>query len=200
MPSRTTYSGRRAARDLLRRIREVYKIIADAELSDAWPGNDVQIVGHGVTPSSRRGRPVPLSNGMYLNVELTLAVSDPYAPRLATTRASYTYQVGDDLDNPRPLFTYQYDQNAPFPYPRCHLHVFAASDNYVHERPFSRLHLPTRRITLEQIVWHLIQEHHVDPRRDDWRQVLWRHEEWFRTIQQDRSWPYDRPFEPPGIS
>ena len=162
-----------------------------------WPGKDVLIVGHGVTPSSRRGRPVRLSNGMYLNVELTLGVDDPSAPRLATTRASYTYQAGDGLDNPRPVFTYQYDRNAPFPYPRCHLHVFAAPDAYAQDRPFSRLHLPTRRITLEQIVWHLIQEHGVQPRRDDWRQVLWRHEEWFRTIQQDRTWPYDQPFDPP---
>ena len=78
---------------------------------------------------------------MYLNVELTLAVTDPTAPRLATTRASYAYQ---------------YDRNAPFPYPRCHLHVFAASDDYLHERPFSRLHLPTRRITLEQTAPELV--------------------------------------------
>ena len=157
------------------------------------------IVGHGVTPSSRRGRPVQLSNGMYLNVELTLRTRDGDPPHLVTARASYTYQAGHELDNPRPLFAYQYDRSAPFPYPRCHLHVFAAPDAYAHERPFSRLHLPTRRITLEQIVWHLIQEHDVEPRRDDWRQVLWRHEEWFRTIQLDRSWPYDRPFEPPGV-
>ena len=36
MPSRTTYSSRRAARDFLRRIREVYKLVADAELGHAW--------------------------------------------------------------------------------------------------------------------------------------------------------------------
>ncbi len=136
---------------------------------------------------------------MFLNVELTLRPRETDPLHLTTTRASFTYQAGHDPDNPRPLFAYQYDRNAPFPYPRCHLHVFAAPDDYAQERPFSRLHLPTRRITLEQIVWHLIQEHHVEPRRDDWRHVLWRHEEWFRTIQQDRSWPYDRPFEPPWI-
>jgi len=200
LPSPRTYSGRRAARDFLRRIREVYKLIADAELADAWPGNDVLIVGHGVTPSSRRGQPVQLSNGMYLNLEFTLRASDTAPPNLVTSRVSYTYQAGHDVDDPRPLFAYQYDRNAPMPYPRCHLHVFAAPAGYAHERPFSRLHLPTRRVTLEQIVWHLIQEHDVEPRRDDWRQVLWRHEAWFRTIQQGRAWPYDRPFDPPGVS
>ena len=163
-----------------------------------WLTGDVLVIGHRVSHISQHGWPVPLSNGMYLNVEVTLAVNDPTAPRLATTRASYTYQVGGGLDDPRPLFTYQYDQNAPFPYPRCHLHVFAAPDDYAQERPFSRLHLPTRRITLEQIVWHLIHEHDVEPRRDDWRQVLWQNEEWFRNIQLDRTWPYDLPFEPPA--
>lgn len=158
------------------------------------------MIGHRVSRISQHGWPVPLRNGMYLNVELTLAVRGPTAPRLATTRASYTYQAGEGLDDPRPLFTYQYDRSAPFPYPRCHLHVFAAPAGYARERPFSRLHLPTRRVTLEQIVWHLIQEHDVEPRRDDWRQVLWRHEEWFRTIQQGRAWPYGRPFERPGVS
>ena len=165
-----------------------------------WLTGNTLVIGHHVSHISQHGWPVPLGNGMYLNVELTLAVADRSAPRLATTRASYTYQVGEDLDDPRPLFTYQYDRNVPFPYPRCHLHVFATPDAYTLDRPFPRLHLPTRRITLEQVVWHLIQEHGVQPRRDDWRQVLWRHEEWFRTIQQDRTWPYDRPFEPPWDS
>ncbi len=174
--------------------------MANAELGHAWLAGDVLVIGHRVSHIAQHGWPVPLGNGMYLNVELTLAADDTTAPRLATTRASYTYQAGEGLDDPRPLFTYQYDRNAPFPYPRCHLHVFAAPNDYVQERPFSRLHLPTRRITLEQIVWHLIQEHNVEPRRDDWRQVLWRHEEWFRTIQQDRDWPYDRPFAPPWVS
>ena len=62
---------------------------------------------------------------------------------------------------------------------------------------FARLHLPTRRITLEQVVWHLIKEHGVEPRHEGGHEVLWRHEEWFRDIQSGRVWPYDRPFDSP---
>ena len=197
MLSPSSYSGRRAARDVLRRIREVYKLVAAAELGHVWPARDVLVVGHRVSHTSQHGWPVPLGNGMYLNVEMTLRVERRPVPRLETTRASYTYQAGHHLDDPRPLFAYQYDRNAPAPYPRCHLHVFAAPDHYPLERPFPRLHLPTRRITLEQIVWHLIREHGIQPRRDDWHDVLWRHETWFRDAQRDNDWPYDPPFDPP---
>ena len=135
---------------------------------------------------------------MFLNVELTLRVDDRPEPRLETTRATYTYQAGRGLDESRPVFSYQYDRNSASPYPRCHLHVHAERpEHHAGAKAFPRLHLPTRRISLEQVVWHLIQEHGVQPRRSDWHEVLWRHEEWFRDIQKDRDWPYDRPFDRP---
>ena len=71
------------------------------------------------------------------------------------------------------------------------MHVHATPRHYSGDKPFSRLHLPTRRLTLEQIVWHLIQEHRVQPRRPDWHQVLWRHETHFRDTQRHKAWPYD---------
>ncbi|MDE2990404.1 MAG: hypothetical protein OXU21_04965 [Chloroflexota bacterium] len=144
-----------------------------------------------------------LSNSMYLNVEMTLRINRESAKGpvlLETTRANYAYlQPCGDPGDLEPLFVYQYNRRTPFPYPRCHLHVHARPQHY-RGASFSRLHLPTRRITLEQVVWHLIQEHGVEPRRDDWHEVLWRHEGWFRDIQRDRDWPYDRPFDSPGAS
>ena len=197
MPSPSTYSGRRAPRDFLHRIREVYKLVAATELSDAWLGNDVLIVGHGVTPSSRRGQPVLLSNGLYLNVELTLRAYRRPVPHLETIRSTYSYQAGNRPDDRLPVFSYQFDRDTPFPYPRCHLHVYAAPMGYALDRPFPRLHLPTRRITLEQVVWHLITEHGVQPRRPDWHDILWRHETHFRDTQRTQPWPYAPPFNPP---
>ena len=198
-----THSGRRAARDFLRRIREVYKLVAAADLGDAWLDSDQLIVGHRVTRYPHVGNPALLTNGMYLNVQMTLRVHHgPNAgpPRLQTLRSAFRYQAGHDVDDPRPLFVYEYNRSAPPRYPRCHLHVFAAPDHYTLERPFPRLHLPTRRITLEQIVWHLIHEHGVQPRRPDWHHVLWRHETHFRDTQRDKDWPYDPPFSAPVSS
>ena len=200
MPTPATRSGQRAARDFLRRIREVFELVADADLGHARLGSDELIVGHQVARFPYRGRPAPLDNGAFLNVEMTLRLNrtpEAGSPRLQTLRSAYRYQAGPDLDDPKPLFVYEYDRYAPPPYPRCHLHVFAAPKDFELKRSFPRLHLPTRRITLEQIVWHLIQEHGVQPRRDDWQQVLWRHEQWFRDRQRDSDWPYGRPFDSP---
>lgn len=194
-------SSRRAARDFLRRIREVYKLVAAAELGDVWLGGDtdILIVGHRTKRSSRRGQPVLLSNGMYLNVQIALQViRNPL--RLETTDATFTYQAGADLDNPRPVFEYHYQRDSRSGYPRCHLHVHATPHHYPGEKPFARLHLPTRRLTLEQIVWHLIREHGVQPRRPDWHDILWRHETNFRDTQRTKPWPYDPPFPSPATS
>ena len=173
--------------------------MAPSELGDVWTRPDRLIVGHCMAPPSYRSRPVPLSNGMYLNVQMALRVVG-YPLRLETTDATFAYQAGSDLDDPRPVFEYHYERDSQSGYPRCHLHVFAAPAHYPLERPFPRLHLPTRRITLEQIVWHLIREHGVQPRRDDWHEVLWRHETRFRDTQRDKPWPYDPPFPAPATS
>ena len=120
-----------------------------------------------MAPPSYRGQPVRLNNGMFLNIEIALQINRA-SQRLETTAATFTYQAGADNDNPCPVFAYHYDQHSRSRYPRCHVHVHAAPQHYVGERSFSRLHLPTRRLTVEQIVWRLIQEHGVQPRQPDW--------------------------------
>ena len=70
-----------------------------------WLVGNVLVVGHRVSESSQHGWPVRLSNGMYLNVEMTSRVNrqsaEPPHVRLETTRATYSYQAGADL----PRFT-----------------------------------------------------------------------------------------------
>ena len=88
---------------------------------------------------------------MYLNVQVALQViRSPL--RLEMTDATFTYQAGGSLDDPRPVFEYHYQRDSRSGYPRCHMHVHATPRHYTAEKPFSRLHLPTRRLTLEQIV------------------------------------------------
>ena len=168
----------------------------DSELGDVWTRADQLIVGHHMAPPSYRGRPALLSNGMYLNVQIALRVARNPA-RLETLASTFTYQAGSDLDDPRPVFEYHYQRDSAHKYPRCHLHIHAEPGHYPDAKPFPRLHLPTRRITLEQIVWHLIHEHHVQPRRPDWHHVLWRHETHVRDTQRSKDWPYDLPFHSP---
>ena len=177
----------------------------DAELGDAWTGGDALTVGYRMTRYSRRAQPSPLSNGMYLNVEIALRLtreprrvgtpvptrrpsrragrSSPSGPlRIETRRATFTHQTGADNDDPSPVFTYHYERDSRSGYPSCHLHMHAEPEHYQpaagnsRRKSFSRLHLPTRRLTLEQIVRHVIQEHGVESLGADWREVLRRGE------------------------
>ena len=170
-----------------------------SELGDVWTRPNRLIVGHRMAPPSYRSQPAPLSNGMYLNVQIALHVIR-VPIRLETTTATFSYQASPDLDDPRPVFDYHYERDSGSGYPRCHLHVHATPRHYTGQKPFSRLHLPTRRLTLEQIIWHLIHEHGVQPRRPDWHHVLWRHETHFRDTQRHTPWPYDPPFSAPVSS
>ena len=118
-------------------------------------------------------------------------------------RSTFRLQPTAELDDDEWIWEYHYarvrsahgDRLLP---PRCHLHVNADSGGLQdHAQPLRQLHLPTRRITLEQIVWHLVTDFDVEPRKKDWRQILECNEERFRTIQADRDHPNEYPFGAP---
>ena len=56
-----------------------------------------------------------------------------------------------------------------YPYALAHVHVNAVSRG---GRPLDRLHIPTRRVPLEMVLWHLIAEWEVATRKPDWRAIL----------------------------
>ena len=155
------------------------------------------VIAHGVTQGDQVPKPTPLTNRYYLYVAYTLEVTED---RVTTHRATYRYQPTDRLRDPDWIFRYEYER-APDAdgerrtIPRAHLHVNAEPAKHTGTKPFSRLHLPTRHVTLEQVIWHLIQDHGVRPNKDDWLEILWRNERAFRDIQRCREhWPYDPPF------
>ena len=65
----------RRSYQFLENIREVYQIVIDGPLSGIWVpgphGSQVFVIGRNISGSSR-GHPAKLSNGKYLNVEITL--------------------------------------------------------------------------------------------------------------------------------
>ena len=183
----------------LENIREVYRIVIDGPLSGIWvPGprrSQVFVIGRNISGSSR-GHPAKLSNGKYLNVEITLRERQ-LDSRLETARSTFTYQAGSSTADQKEIFSYHYDRDAKYPRPRAHLHIEAAPEHGETLASFSRAHLPVRRITLEQIIWVLIHDFDVEPtdaRRDDWENIVWRNERRFLEAQKARDWPYDPPF------
>ena len=62
-----------------------------------------------------------------------------------------------------------------------HVHAHGTRDNLT----LHRLHLPTGRVSIEAVVRFLIEDLEVVPRRDDWNDILSRHEAAFR---RSRTW------------
>ena len=86
----------------------------------------------------------------------------------------YAYRLASADEKAARLLRWEYFRQPPqanYPYPLAHLHVNGqlASGGAV---MLPKLHIPTRRVPLEMVLWHLIAEWGVKPKQDDWRQLL----------------------------
>lgn len=91
-----------------------------------------------------------------------------YAYRLATAEAKAAWLVRWEYFRQPP--------RADYAYPLAHLHINAALlDAAAEERltkPAPHLHLPTARVALELVLWHLIAEWGVQAKTSDWQTTL----------------------------
>lgn len=95
------------------------------------------------------------------------AVADSDAGGWRTTIRKYMYTINDHDD--RELFAFHWHPDTPG-MPTPHVHLGAALGEL---RPtFSRLHIPTARIALEDVLRFLIRDLAVQPLRDDWSALL----------------------------
>ena len=128
-----------------------------------------------------------LENGRYLYLyqHLGLRREERY---LTTLEYRYVYEETEDEDSW--IFRYEYQREPPggYPYPLAHLHVNASPGGYQAGKPFPRLHLPTgKRVTIEDVVRHLLDEHEVPAvSPDTWQDVLAGTTEAFDEIQRRR--------------
>ncbi len=85
---------------------------------------------------------------------------------------SYTYRLQSGDEKESWLIRWEYHREPPRPdyaYPAAHLHVHG---EFPGREPIGRLHIPTRRVPLELVVWHLIAEWGVESKTDDWQTIL----------------------------
>jgi hypothetical protein len=130
--------------------------------------------------------PLPLSNGHFLFVyqRLGLRREERY---LTTLEYRYVYQATEADDSWIFRYEYQRQPEEGYPYPLSHLHINATPDNYAGDKDFTRLHLPAgERVTIEDVVRHLVAEHGIEPTSPDWREVLDGAKQAFREIQKKR--------------
>ena len=139
--------------------------------------------------------PVKLINGGFLKFEHVVRVLEDEGPerklnKMATLGYSCQYSITSPED-PNWVFRYEYDVeplDTKVRYPAGHLHVNAEPDEYAKietAKNFPSLHLPTRRMSLEEIVWHLINEHSPSASNED-------KEEWFDLLNESKTGYEDR--------
>lgn len=88
----------------------------------------------------------------------------------STEAYSYRLQANESPDSW--LIRWEYEGNPPasdYPYVRAHVHVRGA---FPDGKQAGGLHIPTRRLPIELVLWHLIAEWGVTPKRDDWQRQL----------------------------
>ena len=130
--------------------------------------------------------PMQLEDGSYFFVRHRLGLRRK--ERYLTT-LEYSYRLQRTFDPTSWIFRYEYirEPKAPFPYPNCHIHVNARPPSYGGAKPFNRLHLPAgERVTIEDVVRHIVVEHGIGPISPRWEQQLSETETSFREIQRLR--------------
>lgn len=85
---------------------------------------------------------------------------------------SYTYRLQSGDETKSWLIRWEYHREPPrgdYEYSLAHVHVHG---QFPDGEPIDRLHIPTRRVPLELVVWHLIAEWGVESKTDDWQAIL----------------------------
>jgi hypothetical protein len=88
----------------------------------------------------------------------------------STESYGYRLQTGESAE--LWLIRWEYHREPPrtdYPYARAHVHVRGVFPDGTQA---DRLHIPTRRVPLELVLWHLIAEWGVKPKQDDWQPQL----------------------------
>lgn len=84
---------------------------------------------------------------------------------------SYGYRLQSDASTASWLIRWEYFRDPPRPdylYPLAHVHV----NGQIEGNSLAGLHVPTGRIPLELVIWHLIAEWGVASRSDGWSAIL----------------------------
>lgn len=134
----------------------------------------------GPTPLGKRGHlslttqpdPVPLTRSagrLYLSASQSFHFRPNPAARgqMKVSTDEYIYNLGESPDDPRDyLLAWHWHPSVKS---ECHLHIRATVGKDV---DLHKSHLPTARVSLEEVLRFLIQECGVRPARSDWESVL----------------------------
>jgi hypothetical protein len=114
------------------------------------------------------GSPLRLLVSHTVEVEADKCHTVSYAYRLMTADAKDAW-----------VLRWEYFRRPPrpdYPYSLAHVHANATLTDSGAEtllrKPYTHAHVPTARVPIELVFWHLIAEWGVCPKSDDWQAVL----------------------------
>ncbi len=84
---------------------------------------------------------------------------------------SYRYRLQADDSSRSTLIRWEYDRDPPradYAHPPAHVHFHGELEG----EDSQGLHVPTGRVPLEYVAWHLIAEWGVTPLTEGWRAIL----------------------------
>jgi hypothetical protein len=120
------------------------------------------------------GQDLPLelpgtSRTLFLQQVIRVVDDEEGGKHCQTVSYRYRLQAGDSAEST--LIRWEYDRDPPrddYPCPPAHVHFHGELDG----EDVHGLHVPTGRVALEYIAWHLIAEWDVVPQTDDWKDTL----------------------------
>lgn len=112
--------------------------------------------------------PLELGDGKWLHFR-QLVVEQ--GQKIDVVEARYILSFSSDVDDDeKHVFRWEYIREPPERYiPQSHLHLYGNNSNIGR---LERVHFPTRRLSVEQIIAHLIIEYNVPPRAQKWFEIL----------------------------
>lgn len=182
----TKRKARRAAHDFASLIGEaVNATVSQAPIAFVETTDAEVFDGFVAHAPNRVQKPLRLENDNYLLIFQRLCLRREQ--KFLTTREyRYVYQSSESPNDWIFRFEYEREPEGDNPYPRAHIHLNACPTTYSGAKEFDKLHLPTGRVTLEDILRHLVIEHAVQPVSPNWEQKLKQTEAAFREIQRKR--------------
>lgn len=120
--------------------------------------------------------PVPLNDGRYLRLAITLELVDtPKGPQLKVFESSFQYQL--DRDGEHWIFRYDYLRHPASQHPPAHFQIRAKlTEQSILRRgqTLERVHFPTSRVSLEAVIHLLATQFGVRCNQppEIWRPVL----------------------------
>lgn len=131
-------------------------------------GDDVRVLAGTAGPTD----PLLLRDGRWLRLGITL-ILDRVGGAVSVAKSSFQYQA--DRDGDRPIFRYDFLRAPRSAEPAAHLNVYgelSVEGILPSTRPLSRVHFPTRRVSIEAGVRLLVDDFGVPTARADWRPIL----------------------------